>query len=80
MTWDGFHAEVLEEKIDWQKGYIIPSTKPGLGITLNMDVVRNASPYKSKALHLSMDAKPYDYVEQSNTRWKDTPQGSLGDA
>ncbi|WP_040520735.1 mandelate racemase/muconate lactonizing enzyme family protein [Glaciecola punicea] len=70
MTWDGFHAEVLQEKIDWQDGYIIPSKKPGLGIELNMDVVRANSPYTGKALHLSMASKPYDFKEQSNEDWK----------
>lgn len=70
MTWDGFHADVLQEKIEWKDGYIIPSTKPGLGIELNMDVVKKHSPYKGKALHLSMDAKPYDFKEQSNQDWK----------
>lgn len=73
-VWDGFHAEVLQEKIDWQEGYIIPSEKPGLGIALNMDVVRACSPYKGKALHLSMDAKPYDVKRESGTDWKLAPE------
>lgn len=70
MTWDGFHAEVLQEKIEWKDGYILPSDKPGLGIELNMEVVKAQSPYKGKALHLSMDSKPYDYKENSSTQWK----------
>ena len=64
-TWDGFHAEVVKEKIDWQKGYIIPSTKPGLGIELNMDAVKAHSPYAGKRLHLMMDSQVYN--EHSNT-------------
>ncbi len=71
MTWGGFHAEVLQEKIEWQDGYIIPSDKPGLGIALNMDVVKAHSPYTGKALHLSMDSKPYDVKTHSSTRWKE---------
>jgi galactonate dehydratase len=59
-TWDGFHAEVVQEKIDWQKGYIIPNTKPGLGIELNMEVVKANSPYTGKSLHLMMDHKVYN--------------------
>ncbi|MBT4240155.1 MAG: mandelate racemase/muconate lactonizing enzyme family protein [Oceanospirillaceae bacterium] len=59
-TWDGFHAEVVQEKIDWQKGYIIPNTKPGLGIELNMEVVKANSPYTGKSLHLMMDPKVYN--------------------
>jgi galactonate dehydratase len=30
-TWDGFHAEVLKKKIEWEDGYVIPvgGTRPG---------------------------------------------------
>ena len=38
-TCGGFHAEILKEPIQWEEGYIIPSTKPGLGIELNEEVV-----------------------------------------
>ncbi len=34
-TWSGFSAEVLNEPVQWQNGYIIPPTKPGLGVELN---------------------------------------------
>ncbi|MFP3441122.1 enolase C-terminal domain-like protein, partial [Pantoea sp. SIMBA_133] len=34
-TWDGFHAEVLEAKIEWSDGFIIPSDRPGLGVELD---------------------------------------------
>jgi len=46
--WDGFHADLLVEPIRWEEGYIIPPTKPGLGIELNMDVVE-ANPYHGTA-------------------------------
>ena len=39
--WDGFHADILKEPINWENGYIIPSTKPGLGIELNEEVLVN---------------------------------------
>jgi 2-dehydro-3-deoxyphosphogalactonate aldolase len=61
MTWGGFHAEILQEKIEWRDGYIIPPEKPGLGVELNMDVVRAHSPYTGQKLHLSMDPRPYDF-------------------
>ncbi|MEQ5819061.1 mandelate racemase/muconate lactonizing enzyme family protein [Halomonas sp. SCS19] len=73
-TWDGFHAEVLEAKIEWSDGFIIPSDRPGLGVELDMAVVRAHSPYTGKRLHLSMDATPYDVVQQSCTRWKTRPE------
>jgi len=61
----------LQEKIQWQDGYIVPSDKPGLGVELNMEVVKAHSPYKGKTLHLSMASKPYDYAEQSRGNWND---------
>ena len=44
-TWGGFHAEILKEPIQWEDGYIIPSTKPGLGVELNEEVAAK-HPYK----------------------------------
>lgn len=37
-TFGGFHAEILKEPIQWEDGYIIPPTKPGLGVELNEEV------------------------------------------
>jgi galactonate dehydratase len=39
-TWGGFYAEILKEPIRWQDGYIIPPNKPGLGIELNEEVMK----------------------------------------
>ena len=36
---DGFHAEILKEPIQWEDGYIIPPTGPGLGVELDEEVV-----------------------------------------
>ena len=44
----GFHAEMLKEPIKWQDGYIIPPTKPGLGIELNEEVMKE-HPYTGTA-------------------------------
>lgn len=38
--WDGFHAELLREPIEWEGGCIVPSSRPGLGYELNEDVAR----------------------------------------
>lgn len=72
-TWDGFHAEVLTEKIDWRDGYIYPSDRPGLGVSLNMDVVKAHSPYRGKRLHLLMDSQPYDTQAQTSSSRKGSP-------
>jgi 2-dehydro-3-deoxyphosphogalactonate aldolase len=55
QTWGGFHAEILKEPIRWEDGYIIPPTKPGLGVELNEEVAAQ-HPYTGKRLHL----KPLD--------------------
>lgn len=37
-TFGGFYAELLREPIQWEDGYIIPPTAPGLGVELNEEV------------------------------------------
>ena len=37
-TFGGFHAEIVKEPLQWDDGYIIPPTKPGLGIELDEEV------------------------------------------
>lgn len=51
-TWGGFYAEILKEPIQWQDGYIIPPTKPGLGVELNEDVAAK-HPYKGRSLTIN---------------------------
>ncbi len=65
MTWGGFHSEVVKTPIRWEDGYIIPSSEPGLGIELDMDVVRAHTPYTGKHLHLQMADKPADVKDHS---------------
>ncbi|WP_321885548.1 mandelate racemase/muconate lactonizing enzyme family protein [Paraburkholderia bannensis] len=67
-TWGGFHAEVLKQPIQWEDGYIIPSKAPGLGVELNMDVVRAHTPYTGKRLHLQMASQPADVRDTSPAR------------
>jgi 2-dehydro-3-deoxyphosphogalactonate aldolase len=50
-TWGGFHAEILKRPVQWQDGYIIPPTAPGLGVELDEEV---AAP----RLHLEMHDGP----------------------
>ncbi|MBI0330475.1 mandelate racemase/muconate lactonizing enzyme family protein [Burkholderia plantarii] len=65
MTWGGFHSEVVKTPIRWEDGYIIPSNEPGLGIELDMDVVRAHTPYTGKRLHLQMAERPADVKDFS---------------
>ena len=58
QTWGGFHAEILKKPIEWQDGYIIPPTAPGLGVELDEEVAAK-HPYTGDMLHLEMLADPY---------------------
>ena len=48
-----------EKKIplEWQDGYIIPPTNPGLGVELDEDVA-TANPYKGEAIFPEMEEQP----------------------
>jgi 2-dehydro-3-deoxyphosphogalactonate aldolase len=56
-VWDGFHAEILKAPIQWEQGYIVPPTKPGLGVELD-EAVAAKHPYTGKKLHLEMLDRP----------------------
>jgi galactonate dehydratase len=56
-TFDGFHADLLEQKLVIEHGRFVPSNEPGLGVTLN-EKVAEANPYKGDALHLTMMQTP----------------------
>ena len=70
LDWSGFHSEILKKPIRWEDGFIIPSKEPGLGVELDMDVVRANSPYTGKRMHISMDPLPFDVRAQSSAAWK----------
>ena len=50
----GFHADILVKPIQWEDGYVIPPTEPGLGVELN-EAVALAHPYMGDELHLEMN-------------------------
>lgn len=56
-TWGGFHAQLLNKPVQWQDGYVIPPSEPGLGVSLNESVARE-NPWTGSALHLEMGAEP----------------------
>ena len=57
QTWRGFQAEILKAPIQWEDGYIVPPTGPGLGIELNEEAVAKHL-YTGKSLHLEMLGRP----------------------
>lgn len=64
-VWDGFHAHILKRPLQWEDGYIIPPREPGLGVELDMAVVRSHSPYTGDRLHLQMAPEPVDVNDRS---------------
>ena len=56
-TWGGFQAELLNTPVKWEAGYVIPSTEPGLGVSLNEAVART-NPWRGDELHLEMSVEP----------------------
>jgi galactonate dehydratase len=56
-SWGGFQSELLEQAVQWEDGYVIPSSEPGLGVSLNEDVAR-ANPWTGGELHLQMGLEP----------------------
>ena len=57
-NWSGFHNDLLNHPINWQDGYVIPSTEPGLGFELN-ETLAAAHPYKEDKLHLEPQNTPF---------------------
>ncbi len=57
QTWGGFHGDILKKPMQWEDGYIIPPTEPGIGVELDEDVA-NAHPYDGKNLHLEPHPGP----------------------
>ena len=56
-TWGGFHAEILKTPIQWEDGFVIPPTTPGLGVELD-EAVAERHPYDGDQLHLVPDDDP----------------------
>ena len=55
--WDGFQAKLLKKPIQWENGYVIPPTAPGLGVELD-EAVAEAHAYDGHELHLNMGRDP----------------------
>ncbi len=67
QDWSGIHADLLVEPMRWENGYVVPPTRPGLGVVLDEEVAR-AHPYTGDGLHLSMADEPIDAADREITR------------
>lgn len=53
---DGVHADLLDEPLRWADGYIVPSSRPGLGHNLNEEVARRLAVTDDDRLWGSVDS------------------------
>ena len=63
----GFAGELIQHSIEWDAGFVIAPTAPGLGIEFNETLAR-ANPYTGTGLHLEMRDAPCDYVMGNDFR------------
>ncbi len=56
-TFEGPYMACLKSTFDWQDGYVIPPTEPGLGVELDDEFIA-ANPYTDKELHLNLETEP----------------------
>jgi len=59
-TGGDFHRALIGDAIQFDDGFLIPPTAPGLGIEVNEEVAR-AHPYMGDGLHLEMQEAPCDW-------------------
>ena len=60
-----FHLPLIKHSIQWEDGYVIAPTAPGLGIEFDEDLAR-AHPWTGEGLHLQMQEAPCNYSEGNN--------------
>ena len=56
-SWDGFHAEILERPLPFERGFTLVTDEPGLGVQVDEAVAR-AHPWRGEELHLEMSDAP----------------------
>lgn len=59
QNWGGFHAAILKRPIEFDAGWVIPPTEPGIGAEVDEAVAR-ANPYDGERLHLEMADHPIE--------------------
>ena len=59
QDWSRFHGAILKSPIQWEDGYVIPPTAPGLGVELD-EAVALAHPYTGRELTLEPAEQPID--------------------
>ena len=60
QEWGGFHAELLTNPVQWDAGFVIPFTEPGLGTEIDEAVAR-ANPWTAGKTHLGMTEDTNDW-------------------
>lgn len=57
-----FHLPLIKHGIEWDRGFIVAPTAPGLGIEFDEALAR-AHPWEGDELHLQMQEAPCNYAE-----------------
>ncbi len=60
QQWGGFHADILTNPVQWEDGFVIPFSEPGLGTEIDEDVAR-ANPWIDGPTHLGMTEDTNDW-------------------
>lgn len=67
--WTGFAADILHEPIEWENGYVLPSTRPGLGIEPNEAVLAEHPPHEITREILDLALAPFDDIAPAIARY-----------
>lgn len=60
QEWGGFHADILTNPVQWEDGFVVPFTEPGLGTEIDEAVAR-ANPWIEGPTHLAMTEDTNDW-------------------
>jgi hypothetical protein len=60
--WTGFPAEILQEPIEWQRGFVIPSKRPGLGVEPDETVLAKYPPHELSGDLLEAMQRGFDEI------------------
>lgn len=63
-----FYNKIVKTPPLWEDGFFIPSSAPGLGVELDLDVIEQHSPYTGDRLHLQMTETPFSVRDISAAR------------
>ncbi|QIS22097.1 hypothetical protein F6W96_30885 [Nocardia terpenica] len=58
--WSGFPSEILRDPIEWRDGFVIPSTRPGLGYEIDERAAVEHPPHELSSKLLELGLRQFD--------------------